>query len=139
MSAQRLAIGPLVFDLLVFDLLVFGLLVFGMWCSPMQASAQTVAHGKSAVVACIGCHSLDGSAKPVGPTLKGVFGRKAAADPGYRRYSRALRDSGIVWTAKELDAYLKAPAVRVKGTSKVSAVADETRRKAIIDYLRTLK
>lgn len=127
MSAQRLAIG----------LPVFGLLVFGMWCSPMQA--QTVAQGKSAVVACIGCHSLDGSAKPVGPTLKGVFGRKAAADPGYRRYSRALRDSGIVWTAKELDAYLKAPAVRVKGTSKVSAVADETRRRAIIDYLRTLK
>lgn len=124
MSAQRLAIG---------------LLIFGLWCSPMQAKAQTVTQGKSAVVACIGCHSLDGSAKPGGPTLKGVFDRKAATDPGYKRYSRALRDSGIVWTAQELDAYLKAPAVRVKGTSKVSAVADETRRKAIIDYLRTLK
>jgi cytochrome c len=116
-----------------------GLLMFGLCCAPAQAKAQTAQQGKAALVACIGCHSLDGSARPGGPTLKGVFGRKAAADPGFKRYSRALRDSGIVWTAQELDAYLKAPAARVKGTAKVSAVADETRRKAIIAYLRTLK
>lgn len=119
--------------------LATGLLMLGLCCAPLHAGAQTAQQGKAALVACIGCHSLDGSARPGGPTLKGVFGRKAAADPDFKRYSRALRDSGIVWTAQELDAYLKAPAVRVKGTGKVSAVVDETKRKAIIAYLRTLK
>lgn len=103
------------------------------------ARAPTAQDGKAAFVACAACHSVDGSARPAGPTLKGVFGRRAAAVAAYRGYSPALRNSGITWTAQELDAYLKAPAARVKGTTMMVGVADERRRKAIIEYLRTLK
>ena len=108
-------------------------------CWTFPAQAQTAQEGRAAFVACSGCHSVDGSAKPTGPTLRGIVGRKAAADPGFKRYSPALRASRITWTAQELDAYLKAPAARVKGTTKIIGIPDEKRRKAIVAYLRTLK
>lgn len=103
------------------------------------AHAQTAQEGKAAFVACTGCHSVDGSAKPTGPTLKGVVGRQAASVAAYRNYSAALRGSKITWTAQELDAYLKAPATRVKGTTMMIATPDAKRRKAIVAYLSTLK
>ncbi len=106
---------------------------------PLGAHAQTAQEGKAAFVACTGCHSVDGSAKPTGPTLKGVVGRKAAGVAAYRNYSAPLRASNITWTAQELDAYLKAPSTRVKGTTMMIATPDAKRRKAIIAYLVTLK
>ncbi len=105
----------------------------------LSAHAQTAQEGKAAFVACTGCHSVDGSAKPTGPTLKGVVGRKAASIAAYRNYSAALRAGKITWTAQELDAYLKAPASRVKGTTMMIATPDAKRRKAIVAYLGTLK
>jgi cytochrome c len=114
------------------------LLLAGL-CGAGAVQAQTAQEGKAAFVVCASCHSVDGSAKPTGPTLKGVVGRKAAADPKYKGYSQALRNSKIVWTAQELDAYLKAPATRVKGTTMMVSVPDEKRRKAIVAYLRSLK
>jgi cytochrome c len=108
-------------------------------CAAFSAQAQTAQEGKTAYVACAACHSVDGSAKATGPTLKGVVGRKAAGVAAYRGYSTALRNSRITWTAQELDAYLKAPTTRVKGTTMMVGVADAKRRKAIIAYLATLK
>lgn len=105
----------------------------------LSAHAQTVQEGKAAFVACTGCHSVDGSAKRTGPTLKGVVGRKAASVAAYDNYSAALRSSKITWTAQELDAYLKAPSTRVKGTTMMIATPDAKRRKAIVAYLGTLK
>jgi cytochrome c len=112
-----------------------------MLCSAFAASAhaQTAQEGKAAFAACAACHSVDGGVKPTGPTLKGIVGRKAAADSKYKAYSTALRNSKITWTTQELDAYLKAPTAKVKGTTMMVAVPDEKRRKAIIAYLRTLK
>ena len=63
----------------------------------LSAHAQTAQEGKAAFVACTGCHSVDGSAKPTGPTLKGVVGRKAAGVAAYRNYSAALRGSAQNW------------------------------------------
>ncbi|MFQ5466522.1 MAG: c-type cytochrome, partial [Kiloniellaceae bacterium] len=38
-----------------------------------------------------------------GPTLYGLFGRRAGSVPGYR-YSRALREANLVWSEKTIDA-----------------------------------
>jgi cytochrome c len=118
---------------------IAAVLTLGAGCWSFSTQAQTAQEGRAAFVACTGCHSVDGSAKPTGPTLKGIVGRKAAADAGFKRYSPALRASRITWTAQELDAYLKAPTARVKGTTMMTGVPDDKRRKAIIAYLRTLK
>lgn len=119
---------------------IVSLAMLSLCCTlSLGAHAQTAQEGKAAFVACAGCHSVDGSAKPTGPTLKGVVGRKAASVAAYRNYSAALRGSKITWTAQELDAYLKAPSTRVKGTTMMIATPDEKRRKAIVAYLGTLK
>ena len=78
---------------------------------------------------CAVCHS--GAA---GPKLDGVYNRKAGAADF--RYSPALAKSGIVWNAKELDAYLAAPAARVPGTRMAVGLRDAAQRKAVIDYLK---
>ena len=63
---------------------------------------------------CGACHSLD--ANRVGPAHRGVYGRRAGAAPGFA-YSPALKASGLVWTAGNLDLWLSAPTKLVKGTS----------------------
>ena len=52
---------------------------------------------------CAVCHTLtpDG-ARRAGPTLYGLFGRRAGSVAGYR-YSEALAESGIVWNAATID------------------------------------
>jgi cytochrome c len=100
---------------------------------------DTIATDKTAFSTCAACHSVDGSAKAMGPTLKGIMGRKAASDAGYKRFSKALTASAIVWNSAELDAFLKAPNARVRGTTMMVGVADAKKRAAIIRYLSTLK
>ena len=83
---------------------------------------------------CQMCHSLD-PAKPVamGPSLRGVVGRRAAATPF--AYSDALMRSRLVWNRATIERFLAAPARLVPGTKMPIAVADAGQRAAIIAYL----
>ena len=53
---------------------------------------------------CAACHSVaaDG-AKRAGPTLRGLFGRRAGMVGGYK-YSDALRGADLIWTEETVDA-----------------------------------
>ncbi len=53
-------------------------------------------------------------------------------------YSPAMRGSGKVWTAAELDAFLANPTGTIPGTRMVLPVRNAAQRRAIIDYLATL-
>lgn len=107
---------------------------------PAYAYAQDpVDAGKKYFATCSACHSIDGNSKPMGPSLKGIVNRKAATDAAFKGYSAALKQSNIVWTEQELDAYLTAPNKRVPRTTMMINVADPVRRKALIAYLTTLK
>lgn len=88
---------------------------------------------------CQVCHSVD-AAKPVGvgPNLRGVVGRKAAAVTSFN-YSTAMKKSKITWSQANLDRYLAAPTKTVPGTRMVIAVSDATQRAAIIKYLSQKK
>lgn len=73
------------------------------------AQAQDAKHGQSLFAAnCSICHSVSPGMTVVGPTLFRVVGRKAGAAPGYD-YSKALRASGVVWTAANLNTWLISP------------------------------
>ena len=69
-----------------------------------------------------------------GPSLAGVVGREAGSAP-YARYSAGMRDSGIVWDAQLLDAFLAAPRQRVPGTTMTISLPDAEQRSAIITFL----
>ena len=57
---------------------------------------------------CHACHSTERGVHGVGPSLHGVFGRRAGALEDFR-YSPALKKSGITWTTQTMDAYVVDP------------------------------
>jgi len=63
------------------------------------------ARGEKRFVECAACHSLQRGVNDIGPTLYGIFGRKAG-EVGDYRYSPALKRSGIVWTEGTLDTFI---------------------------------
>jgi cytochrome c len=68
---------------------------------------------------CKTCHATEaGAPSPTGPTLHGLFGRKAGTAPGFDS-SPAMAKSGIVWDDKSLGDYLKDPKGRVPDTKMV--------------------
>jgi cytochrome c len=75
--------------------------------------------GKVLFLQCRACHSLEqGGMNKVGPNLWGIFGRKAGQAEGFD-YSEAIRNSGIVWTAEALDAWLARPSEFLPGNRMV--------------------
>ena len=73
--------------------------------------------GKGATVfkRCAACHVVDKPQNRVGPSLLGVFGRKAGAVEGFK-YSDAMKNAGITWNEAELDKYLENPKGDIPGT-----------------------
>jgi len=75
----------------------------------------------------------------VGPSLAGVFGRKAGSLPEYR-YSQALTSSGVVWDARTLASFLRNPDGYIPGIIMTAApVTDPTDVEALIAYMRQLR
>jgi cytochrome c len=80
---------------------------------------------------CAMCHVSEGGGQ--GPSLKGLYGRKAATAPAFA-YSAALRASGLTWTASELDRFLTNPNVAVPGSAMPITVPDAKQRADLIAY-----
>ncbi len=89
---------------------------------------------------CHADHSGPGNADIVklGPSLVGVFGRRAGASSTYN-YSKAMTESGLTWDAPHLDSFLANPTKTVPGTTMPTATASEEDRRNVIAYLATLK
>ena len=88
---------------------------------------------------CAVCHSTEPGVDKLGPSLAGVVGRPAASLKEYP-YSDAMQHAGLTWTKIALDKYLSNPQAMVKGTKMLFVgLKDSKDRKALIDYLATLK
>ena len=88
---------------------------------------------------CAACHSVSAGQHGIGPSLAGVFGRKAGSLAGFD-YSAAMKASGKVWDEATLDTFLTSPMAAVPGTRmSYMGQSDPAKRKAVIEYLKTLK
>src|SRR6476619_6297299 len=76
------------------------------------AFAADANHGKTLFTACAACHTEKPDA--LGPSLKGVVGRKSAALEDFR-YSAAMKRANLTWDEATLRDYLKDPQGKVKG------------------------
>jgi cytochrome c len=75
----------------------------------------------------------------VGPSLAGIFGRKAASMPNYK-YSDALSASGVTWNEESLAKLLRDPNGFIPGMNMVlTPLQDEKDIAAIIAHLKQLK
>jgi cytochrome c len=66
--------------------------------------------------ACAACHSLEPALNLTGPSLAGLWEKKAASASGFVRYSGALKEQGIIWDEVSLNAWLTDPKAFVHGT-----------------------
>ncbi len=103
----------------------------------VDTDADAAARGKTVFQQCAACHSLKAGENLVGPSLYGVFGRKAASVESYGRYSTAMRAAGVVWDEDTLARFLTSPQGFVAGTSMPFAgIADADRLRELLAYLR---
>jgi len=81
------------------------------------------------------CHSLEPGKNILGPSLAGIIGRKAGAEPGYS-YSPAMKQENIVWDTNTLDRYLADPQKMVPGNKMpFPGLKTEQDRADVIAYL----
>jgi cytochrome c len=84
---------------------------------------------------CAACHRLEGGANNVGPSLHGIFTRKAGELSDFR-YSPALKRSGITWTPETLDKFITDPQALVPANRMPYAgIANAGDRADLIAYL----
>lgn len=93
--------------------------------------------GERAFRQCAACHSVQPGQNRVGPHLFGVYGREAGSVERFR-YSRAMRDSDIVWDETTLAAYLADPRNFLPGTSMVLRLRNPDDLPDLIAYLKSL-
>lgn len=64
---------------------------------------------------CVTCHSMAPGRHLIGPSLAGIWGRKAGMVEGFDRYSNAMTSSEVVWTTESMDAWLQNPQAFIPG------------------------
>jgi cytochrome c len=85
---------------------------------------------------CAACHKLEAGANNLGPSLHGIFERKAGELADFR-YSPAIKRSGITWTPEVLDKFIADPQAVVPGNRMPYAgMANASDRADLIAYLQ---
>jgi len=87
---------------------------------------------------CSICHTLKpGDANRAGPSLHGVFGRRAGSLKGYA-YSTGLIKSDIIWSETTIDKlFLHGPEIVTPGSKMpLQRISDKQKRQALITYLK---
>jgi len=100
---------------------------------PAAADAE---HGKALYQACAACHTDRPDA--LGPSLKGVVGRKSAALDDFR-YSNPMKRANLTWDEAHLRAYILDPQATVKGNRMpFGGIREPNDADDIVAYLKTL-
>jgi cytochrome c len=110
---------------------LIGMCAAGLWPAESDLNAGRELYEKR----CGGCHGLDNAR--VGPSLRRVFGRRAAADPSFP-YSEALKKARLVWDEPTLDRWLEDPEALVADNDMGFRLSRADERAAIIAYLKQL-
>ena len=80
------------------------------------AVAADIKAGEKVFKKCKACHYADREKHKTGPHLVNIIGRTAGSLEDYKKYSKAMKASGIVWDETTLAEYLRAPKKYIKGT-----------------------
>ena len=96
---------------------------------------------------CAGCHKIEeGKRGGMGPNLWGIYGKQSGQVEGYR-YSKWLKESGIIWDRESLHAWLSDRKIREEYFGKDvfktkmmwTGIKKEEDMKTILDYLEKQK
>jgi len=100
-------------------------------------AASDISRGEQLYVECAACHSFDNDTEELGPGLQGIFGRQAGGLEDYY-YSPVLSNSGVVWNADTLNAFIADPQAAIPlNRMPYSGLPDAQDRTDLIEYLRS--
>jgi cytochrome c len=105
--------------------------------SPTLAAEGNSTRGQRVFNACAACHSLQPDQNMTGPSLAGLWNRKAGSVASFSRYSPALKSANLVWNDKTLDDWITDPQHLVPGNQMTFPGVKDTRQRA--DLLAFLK
>ncbi len=91
--------------------------------------------GKARFQECAACHRLEAGLNEVGPSLHGIFTRKAGELADFR-YSPAMKRSGVSWTPETVETYITDPQAMIPANRMPYAgMASASDRADLIAYL----
>lgn len=112
--------------------------VVAVFLASGAAQAGDAEKGKKVFKKCSACHLVDKEKHKTGPHLVNLFGREAGSLESYKKYSKAIKASGIIWDEETLDGFLTKPKAYLKGTRMAYAgLKKEADRANVIAYLKT--
>ena len=115
-------------------LIIGGLIIFILIFS--IANAADPVKGQKVFKKCVACHSLQEGKNKIGPSLNNLLGRKAGSVEGYK-YSKAMKNSGVVWDEESLDKFLAKPRKFIKRTKmSFRGIKKKSLRDDLISFLK---
>ncbi len=110
-------------------------LTLAIFMIPTTGGAADIAAGQTQFNKCKICHSLEAGKNMVGPSLHGIFGRKAGT-VGNFTYSEAMKNAAVVWNDDMLAKYLRDPKALVPGDKMAfPGIKDDKQLADLIAYL----
>jgi cytochrome c len=104
--------------------------------SGATAAEGDLERGAQAFRPCAACHSLEPGKHRTGPSLAGIWGKKAGTVQDFSRYSSAFRSAQVTWNEDTLDAWLADPAAFIPNNRMTfPGMRDEQARADLIAYL----
>src|SRR6266568_5092359 len=100
-------------------------------------SESNPSRGQRVFGACAACHSLQPDQNMTGPSLAGLWNRKAGSVVSFSRYSPALKSANIVWNDKTLDDWITDPQHLIPGNEMTfDGIKDARQRADLLAFLK---
>jgi cytochrome c len=110
--------------------------IFPIGSAPAVGDA---ARGAIVFQQCAACHSTVAGEQMTGPSLAGIWEKKAGTVGNFHRYSDAMKRADLVWNGATLDKWLTNPEAVIPGTTMTfSGLRDRAAREDVIAYLKAV-
>src|SRR5262249_17976228 len=112
----------------------FLMFLFGTYVAFSEGNST---RGQRVFGACAACHSLQPEQNMTGPSLAGLWNRKAGSLTSFSRYSSALKSANIIWNDKTLDEWITDPQHLVPGNEMTfDGIRDARQRADLLAFLK---
>ena len=123
-------------NLFVVTGIIIVIVIFSIAIAIDIANAADPVNGKKVFKKCVTCHSLQEGKNKIGPSLYNLLDRKAGLVEGYK-YSKTMKNSGVVWDEESLDKFLTKPRKFIPKTKmSFRGIKNKSLRDDLIAFLK---